>query len=88
MIGGCPSLADVHPDDDADGLHESERLRLPGDALPAQGLRHRLPPGAERPAAQTQLQGRGYHGQCRLAALPALAQRRGRQRREDVKPVA
>ncbi len=51
--------ADVHPDDDADRVHESECLCVSGDALHPEGLRHHLPPGAERAEAQAQLQGCG-----------------------------
>lgn len=48
---------DVHPDNNSDCLHVSQRFRLSGDALHAQGLRHHLPPGAERPEEKEKLQG-------------------------------
>lgn len=56
------SAPDVHPDHHPDGVHEPERHRLAGHALHPQGLRHHLPPGAERPEEEAQLQGRGAGG--------------------------
>lgn len=66
--------ADVHPDDDADRVHESQCLRVSGDALHTQSLRHRLPPGAERAETQAQLQGRGPSRHHVLAALAEIPQ--------------
>lgn len=54
-----PVLSDVHPDHHADRVPQPVRVRLSGDALHAQSLRHPLPPGAERPQTQAQLQGEG-----------------------------
>lgn len=44
--------ADVHTNHHADHLGESERVRVSGDALHAEGLRGAIPPGAERGQAQ------------------------------------
>lgn len=48
---------DVHPDRHADRLHVPQRLCVPRDALHAQGLRHPLPPRAERSEEEAKFQG-------------------------------
>lgn len=61
-------LSDVHPDHHADRLPQPLRLRLSGDALHAQSLRHPLPPRAERSQAQAQLQGENLDRDAGAAA--------------------
>lgn len=48
---------DVHPDHHPDRLPQPVCLRVSGNALHAQSLRHPLPPRAERSQAETELQG-------------------------------
>lgn len=55
----CSAL-DVHPDHNPDYLREPQRLRLPGNALHAQGLRGALPSWAERAQAQAEPEGCGH----------------------------
>ncbi|XP_068507059.1 metabotropic glutamate receptor 8-like isoform X6 [Syngnathus scovelli] len=57
---GALGRADVHPDGHAERVAQPQRLGVAGDALRAQSLHHRLPPGAERAQAQAQLQGRRH----------------------------
>lgn len=57
-LSPCLSLLlDVYPNHHPDHLSQPVCLCLSGDALHAQGLRHPLPPRAERPQTKTQLQG-------------------------------
>lgn len=73
----------LHPDHHADHLHESERVRCSGNALHAQGLRHHLPPGAQRAEAEAELQGRGDGGHHVLASIAQTqrpTKRRGQNR--------
>lgn len=42
---------DVHPNHHTDYLPQPVGLRVPGDALHAQGVHHPLPPGSERTQA-------------------------------------
>lgn len=73
MILTClVSAADVHPDHHPDGVHEPERHRVPGHALHPQGLRHHLPPGAERPEEEAQLQSCGAGGYRVHAPVPEV----------------
>lgn len=58
------SVPDVHPNHDLDRVHEPERHRIPGHALHPQGLCHHLPPGAERPEEEAQLQSSGAGSHC------------------------
>lgn len=51
MLCACP--ADVHSNDHADHLCESQCLGVPWAALHAKGVRGSLPPGAERAQAHT-----------------------------------
>lgn len=81
----------IHPDDDADGLGESERLGVPGDALHAQGLHHPLPPGASCPSASAVLKAvvhRCHHVQQVHAERQLPAQRRGQVRSSARMPEA
>jgi len=68
----CVSVADVHPDHHSDSVHESERHRILGHALHSQGLRHHLPPGAERPEEKAQLQSCGAGGHRVHAPVPEV----------------
>lgn len=65
------SLVDVYPNHHLDHLPQPVGLRLPGDALHAEGLHHPLPPRAERAQTETQLQGESL-ASCR--PFPALNQ--------------
>ena len=66
-------LSDVHPDHHADRLPQPVCLRLSGDALRAQSLRHPLPPRAERSQTQAQFQGENadciFDGDTRAVAI-------------------
>lgn len=76
------SVADVHPDNHPDGVHEPKRHRLPGHALHPQGVRHHLPPGAERPEEKAQLQSRGAGSHCDHTTVPEV-QRQTERRVQD-----
>lgn len=65
-------VADVHPDHHPDSVHEPERHRVPGHALHPQGLRHYLPPRAERPKEEAQLQNRGAGSNRVHAPVPEV----------------
>ncbi len=75
--------ADVHPDDDADRVHESECLGVSGDALHTESLRHHLPPGAERAETQAQLQGCGSSHHHVLTPLAEIHQWQAERRDQD-----
>ena len=77
-------VADVHPDHHADGIHEPQRHRVPGHALHPQGLRHHLPPGAERAEAQTQPEGRGAGGH----RVQHQGEGENQRRQDGARPVA
>lgn len=68
----CVSVTDVHPDHHPDRVYEPECHRVPGHALHPQSLRHHLPPGAERPETQTQLQNCGAGRDRVHAAFPEI----------------
>lgn len=70
----CSFFKAVHPNHHADHLYESERICGPRYALHAQGLRHHLPPGAQRAETEAQLQSRGDGGHHVLTPV-AQAQR-------------
>lgn len=76
------SVADVHPDHHPDRVHEPERHRVPGHALHPQGLRHHLPPGAERPEEEAQLKSCGAGGHRVHAPVPEV-QRQTERRVQD-----
>ncbi len=75
-------VADVHPDHHPDCFHEPERHRVSGHALHPQGLRHHLPPGAERPEEEAQLQSCGA-GSHRVHATVPEVQRQTERRVQD-----
>lgn len=84
----CVCAADVHPDHHADRVHEPERHRVSGDALHPKGLRHHLPPGAERAEAETQLQSRGAGGHRVHAPVPEVQRQAERRVQDRAGPVA
>lgn len=73
---------DVHPNHHSDSVHEPECFGVAGDALHPQGLRHHLPPRAERPEAQEELQGCGAGGHHVYASVPEI-QRQAERRDQD-----
>lgn len=82
------SIADVHPDDDLDRVHEPERHRVPGHALHPQGLRDHLPPGAERPEEEAQLQGGGAGSHCVHAFVRQVQRQTERRIQDRARPIS
>ena len=72
----------VHPDHHADHLHEPQCLGRAGHALHAQGVRHPVPPGAQRAEEEAQLQGGGHRGDHVLTPQHE-AQRAAKRRGQD-----
>lgn len=63
-------------------IHELKCFSGPGDALHAESVHHHLPPRAERPEAEAQLQGCGDGSDDVVPAL-TQAQRQAQRRGED-----